>query len=59
MNHSAMSAAAASSASTTQSSPPCGCGLIEALLSSELEDPPPEFGWTPPRVGLEDFPADC
>jgi hypothetical protein len=60
MNHSAMSAAAASSASSSQSSPPCCCGLIEALLSWGLEDPPPpEFGWAPPRLGLEDLPADC
>jgi hypothetical protein len=60
MNHSAMSVAAARSASSSQSSPPCCSGLIEALLSWGLEDPPSsEFGWAPPRLGLEDFPADC
>ncbi len=60
MTHSAISAAAASSASSSQSSPPCCSGLIEALLSRGLEDPPPpEFRWLPPRRGLEDLPADC
>ena len=60
MTHSAISAAAASSASSSQSSPPCCSGLIEALLSRGLEDPPPpEFRWVPPRPGLEDLPADC
>ena len=50
MTHSAISAAAASSASSSQSSPPCCSGLIEALLSRGLEDPPPpEFRWVPPR----------
>ena len=60
MTHSAISAAAASSASSSQSSPPCCSGLIEALLSWGLEDPPPpEFGWVPPRLRLDDLAADC
>jgi hypothetical protein len=60
MNHSAMSAAAASRARTSQSSPPCCSGVIEALLSWGLEDPPrPEFGWPPPRLALVDLPAEC
>jgi hypothetical protein len=60
MNHTAMTAVAASSASSSQSSPPWCCGLIEALLSWGLEDPPPpKFGRAPPWLGLEDLPADC